>query len=153
MITSVIGAPGSGKSTVRGPLAARLPGCAVLDWDAFIDPAAMLAGRSIREHQETWPAYQALIRAILDELAEVPVVLLGVCTPHELPDWPIGAWAVLDCSDEERTRRLVECGRADSVSEAIADAEEYRTLGLPVVDSTGRIPEDVADDLARFVLL
>jgi hypothetical protein len=43
--------------------------------------------------------------------------------------------------------------RADTstVREAIQDAREYRSLGLPVVDSTGRTPEEVASDLVRFV--
>ena len=36
----------------------------------------------------------------------LPVALLGVCTPNELKDWPIDAWVVLDCTDEERLRRL-----------------------------------------------
>jgi hypothetical protein len=151
VITSVLGAPGSGKSTVKEPLAARLPGVAVLDWDAFMDPASALAGRAIRENPQTWPAYRQLIRAALDVLAPRPVVLLGVCTPAELPDWPIDAWVVLDCTDEERTRRLGRRAASASVCEAIEDAREYRSLGLPVVDSTGRTPEEVADHLVRFM--
>ena len=151
MITSVLGAPGSGKSTVKEPLATRLPGFAVLDWDAFMDPASALACRGIKENPQTWPAYRQLIRAVLDVLAPRPVVLLGVCTPADLPDWPIDAWVVLDCSDEERTRRLGRRAASASVREAIEDAREYRSLRLPVVDSTGRTPEEVADDLVRFV--
>ena len=116
-----------------------------------MDPAGALAGRAIRENPETWPAYRRLLRAILDALAPMPVVLLGVCTPAELPGWPIDTWVVLDCSDEERTRRLGRRADPASVCEAIEDAREYRSLGLPVVDSTGRMPEEVADDLVLFV--
>src|ERR1017187_6391625 len=39
-------------------------------------------------------------------MMHLPVALLGVCTPNELKDWPIDAWVVLDCTDEERLRRL-----------------------------------------------
>jgi chloramphenicol 3-O-phosphotransferase len=152
MITSVIGAPGSGKSAVRGPLAAALPGCVVLDWDALMVPAAALAGRGIREHPETWPAYRKLVRAVLDVLTAVPVVLLGVCTPDELPGWPIDAWILLDCADAERERRLLARGDGGSVSDALADAREYRSLGLPVVDTTGCAPEEVAAELASVIV-
>lgn len=40
MITYVLDAPGSGKSTASWPLAALLPNHAVLDWDAFMAPVA-----------------------------------------------------------------------------------------------------------------
>jgi|SRR5215475_12459860 len=146
----VLGAPGSGKTVVKEQLAARLPTCAVVDWDAFMDPAGALAGCAIRENPATWPAYRQLVRAVLDVLPG-HVVLLGVCTPAELAGWPIDAWVVLDCSDEERARRLGQRADASSVREAIEDARAYRTLGLPVVDSTGRTPEDIVDDLVRFV--
>ncbi len=152
MITSVIGAPGSGKSTVKEPLAARLPACVVLDWDALMEPAAALAGRGIREHPETWPAYRQLVRTVLDTLTGVPVVLLGVCTPDELPGWPIDAWVLLDCADAERKRRLLARADGSSVREALADARAYRSLGLPAIDTTGRTPADVAGDLARLIL-
>jgi AAA domain len=150
VITSVLGAPGSGKTAVRGPLAASLPTCAVVDWDAFIEPAGALAGCAIRENPATWPAYRQLVRTVLDVLPG-PVVLLSVCAPAELADWPIDGWVVLDCSDEERARRLGQRADASTVREAIEDAQEYRLLGLPAVDSTGRTPEEVAGDLARFV--
>jgi hypothetical protein len=152
MIASVIGAPGSGKSAVRGPLAAALPGCVVLDWDALMGPAAALAGRGIRGHPETWPAYRQLVRAVLDALNGVPVVLLGVCTPDELPGWPIDAWILLDCADAERERRLIARGDGATLSDALADAREYRSLGLTVVDTTGRAPGEVAGDVASLIV-
>jgi hypothetical protein len=110
VITAVLGAPGSGKSTVARPLATRLPGHVVLDWDALMDPAAALAGREISRNPDTWPAYRQLVRAVLDTMKHVPVVLLGVCTPTELAGWPIDGWAMLDSTDEERWRRLPAVG-------------------------------------------
>ena len=115
-----------------------------------MEPAGALAGCIVRENPPTWPAYRQLVRTVLDVLP-MPIVLLGVCTPAELPGWPIDVWVVLDCSDEERTRRLGQRADTSTVREAIQDAREYRSLGLPVVDSTGRTPEEVADDLVRFV--
>jgi len=153
VITSVLGAPGSGKSTVAQPLAALLPEHAVLDWDAFMVPAAALAGRQISHSPATWPAYRLLVRAVLDSVRHLPVVLLGVGTPAELTGWPIDAWAVLDCTDQERRRRLAHRGAAESIPGAIQDAREYRSLGLPVIDTTGLTPEQAAAELAAFARL
>ena len=151
VITSVLGAPGSGKSSLVPALAELLPGHAVLDWDAFMVPATALAGREIWENPETWPAYRELVHAAIGSMAHLPVVLLGVCTPAELKDWPIDAWVLLDCTDQERRRRL--CQHADSgrVEDAIRDGREYRLLGLPIIDTTDRSPAAAAVELARFI--
>jgi len=151
VITTVLGAPGSGKTTVARLLPSLLPGHVVLDWDAFMAPAAALAGRDIRQQPETWPAYRHLIRAVIEAVAHLPVVLLGVCTPDELRDWPIAAWVLLDCADQEREQRLGPGCDQEHVAEALADARQYRALGLPVIDATNRAPADVAAELARFV--
>jgi hypothetical protein len=37
------------------------------------------------------------------------------------------------------------------LANAIREAGEYRRLGLPVIDTTGRTPAAVAAELARFV--
>ena len=106
MITAVLGAPGSGKSALAALLVPLLPGHAVLDWDCFMDAAAALAGRDIRQHPETWSAYRQLVRTVLSAVAPLPVVLFTVCTPDELPGWPIDAWLLVDCTDQEGRRRL-----------------------------------------------
>jgi hypothetical protein len=98
VITAVLGAPGSGKSAVAQPLAALLPNHVVLDWDIFMKPAAALAGREIIGHPETWLAYRQLVGTVVAAIAHLPVVLLTVCTPDELPGWPIGAWVLIDRS-------------------------------------------------------
>ena len=77
-----------------------------MDWDAFMVPASALAGRDIKQSPATWPAYRDLVRSVVNALSAVPVVMLGVCTPDELEGWPIDAWVLLDCSDEERRSRL-----------------------------------------------
>lgn len=151
MITAVLGAPGSGKSTLAPLLAPLLPGHAVLDWDFFIDAAAALAGRDIRQHPETWPAYRELVRTVLSAMAHLPVVLFTVCTPDELPGWPIDAWLLLDCTDPERRRRLSQQARPHWPDEALRDAQEYRALGLPAVDTTDRAPQDAVRSIAQLV--
>jgi hypothetical protein len=150
VITAVLGAPGSGKTAVARPLAALLPGHSIVDWDVLMDPAAALAGRPIRHSPSTWPAYRDLVRAVIGLLAPRPVVLLGVCTPSELRDWPISAWVLLDCADQERRRRLDSEGRPDDIDSAITDARQYRALGLPVIDTTSRTPAQVAAAIALF---
>jgi cytidylate kinase len=151
VITAVLGAPGAGKSTAAQPLASLLPTHVVLDWDAFMVPAAALAGREITQHRETWPAYRQLVGAVVAAMARLPVVLLTVCTPDELAGWPIDAWVLLDCTDEERRQRLAQQTSLNRLAEGIRDAEEYRSLGLPVIDTTGHTPAEVAADLAQFV--
>ena len=151
MLTSVLGAPGAGKSAVAGPLRDTLPTHVVLDWDAFMTPASTLAGREVKRSPTTWPAYRRLVRAAVDAVVPAPLVLLGVGTPDELADWPIDAWILLDCEDGQRRRRLASRLQACELEDAVSDAARYRALGLPVVDSTGRTPEAVAVELARHV--
>lgn len=151
MITAVLGAQGAGKSTLASLLVPLLPTYAVLDWDSFMDPAAAPAGRDIRQHPETWPAYRQLVRAIVGAVAHLPVVLFTVCTPAELPGWPIDAWLLLDCRDQERRRRLGQQARPERPDDALRDAQEYRALGLRAIDTTDRAPEDAALSIAQLV--
>jgi len=151
VITGVLGAPGSGNSTIAPALAGLLPGHAVLDWDAFMRPAAALAGRQIPDNPETWPAYRELMHAVIGVMAHLPVVLLGACTPDELKGWPIGTWVLLDCSEQEQRRRLGRHTDPQRLADAIHDGREYRQLSLPVLDTTGRTPMAVAAEMARFI--
>jgi energy-coupling factor transporter ATP-binding protein EcfA2 len=151
VIVAVLGAPGSGKTAIARHLARLLPGHVVLDWDAFMGPAGALAGRDIRHDPATWPAYRALVRVAVNAVATVPAVLLTVCTPAELAEWPISAWLLLDCADSERRRRLTQAGRQASEDNAVRDASQYRALHLPVINTTGRAPPQVAANVAAYV--
>ena len=104
-----------------------------------------------RANPETWPAYRELVQRVAASVASVPVVLFGVATPDELAGLQIRAWVLLDCSDEERRRRLHADGRGRDTIGAISDAEHYRSLGLAVIDTTARTPALIAADLADFV--
>jgi broad-specificity NMP kinase len=151
LLTFVLGAPGAGKSAVAPLLRESLRTQVVVDWDALMAAASELAGHDVRRSPTTWPAYDHLMRAVVEAVMPSPLVVLGVRTPDELEDWPIDAWVLFDCSDTERRRRLGSCRHSAEVEEALVDACGYRVLGLPVIDTTGRTPDDVAADLARLV--
>jgi broad-specificity NMP kinase len=148
MLTIVLGAPGSGKTAVAGQLRQQRQGIAVIDWDDFMPAVEGLAGRSVQTSPDLWLAYRQLVRSVVTALSNVPVIVLGVCTPDELPDWPAAQWLLLDCDDVERRRRLT-ARSPDEVEDAIADAREYRRLGLPVVDTTARPLDEIAKELIQ----
>jgi broad-specificity NMP kinase len=151
VILYVLAAPGSGKTTVTPHLRALLPGRVVLDWDAFMEPAGALAGVAISQAPHTWASYERLVRTIVEQIGPVDVVLLGVCTPHQLRRWPEGGWLLLDCADAERRARLARRGHPSATTGAVVDAAVYRALGLPVVDSTGREPREVAELISETI--
>jgi hypothetical protein len=116
-----------------------------------MEPAGQLIGRSIRADRSAWPFYDALVRAVLEQVGDMPVVLLGVRTPDELHGWPIGPWILLDCADDVRVTRLGERLGGSDLAEAIEDGQSYRELGLPVVDSTSRTIDEVAKELTSLI--
>ena len=144
MIQYVLAAPGSGKTTVAPHLRALLPGSVVLDWDAFMGPVEALAGVAVPQAPRTWADYGRLVRVIVEQIWPVNTVLLGVCTPSQLRGWPDGGWLLLDCADAERGERLTRRGHPAAIKGALDDAASYRSLGLPIVDSTGLEPREVA---------
>jgi len=152
----VTGAPGAGKSSVVPALTRLLPSFVVLDMDLLLEPASALAGVDLRAPSAAarWPAYNELWRQLLRALARTrQLVVLGPLTPAELPDDELGiAWALLDCADGTRRRRLRDRGAADdAIRDAIADAAELRTLGLTTISTDGGGPGDVAERIARWV--
>ena len=128
-----------------------LPTHVILDWDAFMPAATELAGRAISKSPSTWPAYRNLVRAAVEIVVPMPLVLLGVSTPDELRGWPIDTWVVLDCSDADRRKRLRDHAQGEELAAAIEDGRQYRSLGLPVIDTTGRTPREAAALVAAFV--
>jgi len=152
MIDYVLGAPGSGKSRIIPRLRELLPDRVVLDWDAFMGPAGELAGAPIPQTPQTWGPYGRLVRAIAEMVLPADMVLLGVCTPDELADWPAGPWILLDCSDAVRRQRLIARNEPDDIEEALGDAASYRALGLPVVDTTRLSPDEVAQAVADRII-
>jgi hypothetical protein len=151
VIQYVLAAPGSGKTTVTPLLRVLLPGSVVLDWDAFMGPAEALAGVAIPQAPQTWANYESLVRTIVEQICPINIILLGVCTPRQLRRWPDGGWLVLDCADVERRTRLARRGHSGATTGAVADAAVYRSLGLPIVDSTGLEPREVAEAMVDII--
>ncbi|QDP96036.1 hypothetical protein FOE78_09110 [Microlunatus elymi] len=152
MINYVLGAPGAGKSLIVPRLRRLMPGRVVLDWDALMGPAGELAGAPIPQTPQTWEPYGRLIRAIADVILPADLVLLGVCTPGELADWPDGPWLLLDCADDVRRQRLTARNEPDDIEEVLSDAADYRNLGLPAVDTTQLSPDEVARAVAAKII-
>jgi broad-specificity NMP kinase len=152
MLFMVLGAPGSGKSTIVPELVTQLDDFVVLDWDALMVPASQLASVDVWSSPETWPAYTELIRSVCEAVSPRPTVLLGVSTPDEVAGWPIAEWILLDCEDAERRSRLESRGESESeIGEALEDAAAHRLLGFRPIDTSGCTATEVAGRLSSLV--
>lgn len=137
------GAPGAGKTTVLPGLRAALPGVVVLELDEFLDPGGRLAGLDLQQEQaaDRWPAYNDLCLTFVCTVlaAGHDVLLLSPLTPDEVrrstaaPALGDIRWAVLDCPDTHRLSRLHTRPAGGDTAGALADAEELRALGLPLI--------------------
>ena len=152
------GAPGSGKTAVVADLRRLLPGVVVLDMDDFLPAGSRLAGVDLRHPSaaERWPAYNDLCLGFAGTVlgAGHDVLLLSPLTPAEVdrssaaPVLGAARWAVLDCADGTRRRRLAARSCSErAVADALADAAELRALGLPVLRSDAG---DVAGTAGRI---
>lgn len=139
-------APGAGKTTSVPAVRERLGGVVVVDMDAFLDAGSALAGADLRYAARHWPAYNRLCREIVATVLDsgVDCLLMTPLEPREAPAWPVGevAWAVLDCPDAVRRRRLAERGMPDDdIEHALHDAAVLRRLPVPVIPSSGTVAE------------
>jgi AAA domain-containing protein len=155
VLSVLTGAPGSGKTASLAAIRQRLAGVVVVDMDAFLDAGSALAGADLRYAAGHWPAYTELCRQLVATVLDsgVDCLLLTPLEPHEVPSWPVGEvrWAVLDCPDPVRRRRLARRGLpADEVEHAVADAAVLRRLALPLISSTGTVP-NTAERIAAWV--
>jgi AAA domain/Acetyltransferase (GNAT) domain len=156
----VTGAPGAGKTAVATHLARLLPDFVVLDMDALLEPASRLAGLDLRsaEAAPMWPAYNDVwVNVAAMVAATHPVLLLGPLTPDEVDDArsrsAIAAveWALLDCSDQTRRKRLAQRGYGSAaIADAIADATATRALGLHAISTDDAEPSETAVEVARW---
>lgn len=156
----LIGAPGSGKSTVGALLADRL-GVAYVDVDTEIERRT---GRLIREifADEGEPAFRELERDVTLELLNGDGVLsLGGGAPltPAIADALAGravAWLQVDAHHAVRRigvdqgRPLLAGGglRATLIRMLATRAPVYAGLATLAVDTNGRTPADVADEIA-----
>lgn len=147
----VTGAFGTGKSTLHPELITRLPGVVIYDMDELLEDGRLLrmliADESARAD---WPAYNRLWSRLIaiPRRSDVPVVFLTPCFPDEFEPPEPARWLLLDCSDDERRRRL--CGRGwdpDRIADALDDARRAREVINEVVSTDGE-PVAVADRVA-----
>ena len=156
------GAPCSGKTTVTPGLRAALPGTVIFDLDDFLDAGSRLAGIDLRQPEaaDRWPAQNDLCLTFASAVlgAGLDVLLLSPLTPAEVgrstaaPALGAISWAVLDCSDAERLRRLRARGvhDADEIDGALTDAAEMRELGLPVLTTDDTSIDTTVQHLTRW---
>lgn len=152
MLVYLLGAPGSGKTTLVSHLRRRLSDWVVLDWDFLLERSSTLAGSDIRDTPSLWATYDDLVLATVREISDsgINCAVVGVRTPSELPLWPIDLWILLDISDSIRSARLSAGGRAADIDPAISDAARYRSLGLTTLDMSAS-PEDIARQVEELI--
>jgi hypothetical protein len=161
-LTVVLGAPGAGKTTLLTHLRFRAD-LLVADMDEILEDGGLLGIPIAAEHAAAhWPAYNRLWVRIISMMTRsgVPVLLSAPVTPLEwhtaVDDVGLSvptSFALLDCEDGVRSRRLHERGWSDrQISDAIADAADLRRNGLPVLDTTDRPVADVGADLSSLVV-
>jgi hypothetical protein len=141
----VAGAPGAGKTAAVGALRALLERVVVVDMDEFLAPAGELAGADLHEAAEHWPAYGRLCERLVGVVtgSGVDCLLLTPLEPRETT--LAGRWAVLDCPDGVRRERLARRPMdAAGIEDALTDAAHLRTLGLPLLPSTGTVADTAA---------
>lgn len=153
------GAPGAGKSAVAAALLERGSDALIFDGDWLLEPASILAGRSLVEASDLWPAYGALWLRILAMVARNgrAAVHFGTVTPAEatglLRQMPVRlGWCLLDCDDATRTARLAaRAWGAAAIGEALADARTLRRQIAFALDTSHTTPQEAAALVAEWI--
>lgn len=149
----VTGAPGAGKSAVVTALLQAPGEVLYCDADWLLAPASLLAGTSVWETSETWPAYRTLWLRIVQMLVRNGrrVALFASMDPDDLaellplPGVARVAWCLLDCEDATRRGRLWARGwDRTTIDEALGDARALRGRIPTVIDTSGTSPEEAA---------
>ena len=150
----VTGASGAGKSTVAGPLRARLPGCVIFEADVILHVAAL----GWDTWRNTW--LQLAHATALNGLA---TVLCGSILPGQLEHLParrlVGPihFCNLDCPDAVLAGRLRDrpAWRGSSHEAAIAERQRFaawlRTNIQPTFDTSRQPPGQVAGRIASWI--
>ncbi|NUW36357.1 hypothetical protein HTZ77_33850 [Nonomuraea sp. SMC257] len=147
------GAPGAGKTYLLPYLLGGAGGLVVMDMDEILEEGALL-GVPVAEPgaAPVWPAYDRLWGRIVAMVRRVghPVLLLcPVPDAEELEpggrwDGPL-RWALLDCPDDVRRRRLEARGcPKEEIEDAMADARQGRAL-IPTAFASGGSYDGGAD--------
>lgn len=135
------GAPGAGKTTLLPYLVAGAQNLIVADMDEILEDGRLLGVPIASDDgRNQWPAYDRMWRRIVDLVRRTgsPVLLMrptpsaGDLTPGLNWTEPT-LWATLDCTDDERVRRLTDRGWSQgAIADALLDAAHARDV-LPTV--------------------
>ncbi|MFB4273747.1 AAA family ATPase [Nonomuraea sp. MTCD27] len=139
------GAPGAGKTTLLPHLLRAADGLVVMDMDELLEDGELI-GVPIAEPAAApvWPAYDRMWSRIVTMVRRAGHPVLLLCPIPDAAEVAPGArweepvrWALLDCPDDERVRRLRERGAPPEwIDDAVADAAQGRTL-IPTVFESG----------------
>ncbi|WP_433204445.1 hypothetical protein ACQP00_35935 [Dactylosporangium sp. CS-047395] len=153
----VTGASGSGKTTVFPHLVRELPDCLVFDADWLIGPFE----RACEFGEVDWPAFRDAWLSVAHGAAQSQrhTVLLAPFTPDQLDELAGRRWitdihfAVLDCADEERRKRLEARPpwRERNVERHLAFAKYLRETIDTVVRTDDAPPEESARRVVAWV--
>lgn len=149
------GAPGSGKSFLLPYLLRRADGLVVADVDEILEDGALLGVPIATERgAAVWPAYDRLWGRIVNLARRAGCPVLMLFTTPSLRDldsdgpWaePV-RWALLDCPDDIRARRLKARGWSDEqVRDVLVDAACARSRLSHVIAGNDE-PDRIADDV------
>lgn len=151
----VVGASGSGKTTIFPLLARHLAGeCMVFDADWLIDPL----GGDVTTLD--WDLLRNLWLHVAHGVAQngLPTLLVGALLPEQLETLDSRRWIgslhylLLDCEDDTRRRRIDDrpAARTHDVEPQIAFAQHLRSRFSAVVDTTSADPDRSADEVTAW---
>lgn len=148
------GAPGAGKTRIVDPLLVLMPGSVVIDIDEILDDSGHLLGVPIAtpDGEPHWPAYGRLWEKVLQFSLRAGHRVV-FCCPMLPEEFALPArWALLDCSDARRRRRLQARGWDESqIEDAITDAADARARFTTRFDSEAKVPPALAQEIAHWI--
>ena len=153
-IVGITGTPGTGKKSV-GRIVSDLLGCRFLDLNTLAFESKAVKNVN-NEDYEVSP--DKLRKYVLHQINDGDVVMIGHLLPYILSKGEVDFVAVLRCSPFELEKRYAKRGYSaskirDNVGSEILDicfTDALNRFGAEVLaefDTTGRSPQDVAEDV------
>jgi hypothetical protein len=157
----VTGAPGAGKSTALEAFIGLGSDYIAFDIDWLAISASNLCGKDIFTDSSTWPPYNQLWFEVLHSVYRngiIPVLFapldLRDIQNNVLPEWVREVkWALLDCDDETRRRRLTERANWDDtmIDHALDDARFLRQTVQYQINTALMNPLAVAENILEWL--
>ncbi|MFI6485836.1 AAA family ATPase [Nonomuraea sp. NPDC050663] len=154
------GAPGSGKTTLLPHLLEAAGGLVVMDMDELLEDGELIGVPIAKpEAAPIWPAYDRLWGRVVTMVRRAGHPVLLMCPIPDADEVPAFArwdgpvhWALLDCPDGERRRRLRERGAPQGwIDDALVDAAQGRELITTVFHAVGGGHAGLAKEVLSWV--